>query len=53
MPKFLVHGFYTKKWEKVVEAESREEAQEKAWNSWEDEDVWDTDEDIDVEELKE
>ncbi len=50
MPKFIARGWSTKKWEMEVEAENRHEAWEKAYASWTDDDVWDTDTDIDIEE---
>lgn len=53
MPKFIAHGFTTKKWDKIIEAKNRYEASEKAFETWTEDDVWDTDTDVDVEELKE
>ena len=54
MPKFIVRGIYTQKWEMEIEAKTKYDAREKAYESWSDDDVWDTDTDIfDVEELKE
>ena len=54
MPKFIVRGEYTQRWEKEVEAKTRHDAWEKAYESWSDDDVFDTDTNIyDIEELKE
>ena len=55
MPKFIVRGEYTQKWEIEVEAENEHEARDVAWETWEDSgEIWDTDTNIyDVEELKE
>ncbi len=54
MAKFIVRGEYTQKWEMEVEAENADEARDIAWETWEDDNVWDTDTNIyDIEELKE
>lgn len=51
MPKFIARGWSTKKWEMEVEAETEHEAWEKAYASWTDDDVWDMDTDVEIEEL--